>query len=149
MRFDTVISNGTVVTATDTYAGDVGIQDGKIAAIAGTLPIENAAKVIDNGTTSCASTSQVGTVKITDSSVTSHTVILGQGTGGSAGGGELERLAGGARAAEARCATAARGRDAVDRGRALAAVPGTLARRKARSGDRGAGGLCRAHVVAR
>ena len=47
MRFDTVIRNGTVVTATDTYAADVGIQDGKIAAIAGTLPIENAAKVID------------------------------------------------------------------------------------------------------
>jgi dihydropyrimidinase len=47
MRFDTVIRNGTVVTATDTYAGDVGILDGKIAAIAGTLPIENAAKVLD------------------------------------------------------------------------------------------------------
>src|ERR1700723_654224 len=47
MRFDTVIRNGTVVTATDTYAADVGIQDGKIAAIAGTLAIENAAKVID------------------------------------------------------------------------------------------------------
>ena len=47
MRFDTVIRNGTVVTATDTYASDVGILDGKIAAIAGTLPTENAAKVMD------------------------------------------------------------------------------------------------------
>src|SRR5579863_8760700 len=47
MRFDTVIRNGTVVTATDTYASDIGILDGKIAAIAQSLPIENAGKVID------------------------------------------------------------------------------------------------------
>src|SRR5271154_5512391 len=47
MRFDTVIRNGTVVTATDTYASDVGILDGRIAAIAGALPIENAGKVMD------------------------------------------------------------------------------------------------------
>ena len=34
MRFDTVIRNGTVVTATDTFASDVGISGGKITAIA-------------------------------------------------------------------------------------------------------------------
>ncbi len=47
MRFDTVIRNGTVVTATDTYASDVGIVDGRIAAIGRDLPRENADKVID------------------------------------------------------------------------------------------------------
>jgi dihydropyrimidinase len=47
MRFDTVITNGTVVTATDTYAGDVGITGDKIAAIGQGLPVENAGKVID------------------------------------------------------------------------------------------------------
>jgi len=47
MRFDTVIRTGTVVTATDTYAADVGINDGKISAIAAQLPIENAGRVID------------------------------------------------------------------------------------------------------
>ncbi|HET9402779.1 MAG TPA: dihydropyrimidinase, partial [Candidatus Acidoferrales bacterium] len=47
MRFDTVIQNGTVVTATDTYTGDIGISGDKIAAIAQSLPIENASKVID------------------------------------------------------------------------------------------------------
>src|SRR5277367_5413821 len=46
MRFDTVIRNGTVVTATDTYASDVGILDGKITAIGQALPIENAGKTI-------------------------------------------------------------------------------------------------------
>jgi dihydropyrimidinase len=47
MRFDTVIKDGTVVTATDTYAGDVGITDGSVVAIAKGLPIEGAGKVID------------------------------------------------------------------------------------------------------
>ncbi len=47
MRFDTVIRNGTVVTATDTYASDIGILEGRIAAIAATLPIENSGKVMD------------------------------------------------------------------------------------------------------
>src|ERR1700691_179338 len=47
MRFDTVIRNGTIVTATDTYAGDIGITNGRIAAIMAGLPIENASKVID------------------------------------------------------------------------------------------------------
>lgn len=47
MRFDTVIKNGTVVTATDTYAADVGIVGDKISAIAAQLPIEGATKIID------------------------------------------------------------------------------------------------------
>ncbi len=47
MRFDTVIKNGTIVTATDTYASDVGISNGRIAATAQGLPTENAGKVID------------------------------------------------------------------------------------------------------
>src|SRR6202521_3344327 len=47
MRFDTVIRNGTVITATDTYLSDVAIRDGCIDAIGKNLPIENAGKVID------------------------------------------------------------------------------------------------------
>jgi dihydropyrimidinase len=47
MRFDTVIRNGTIVTATDTYAGDIGIAGGRISAIGTNLPIENASQVID------------------------------------------------------------------------------------------------------
>jgi dihydropyrimidinase len=47
MRFDTVIRNGTIVTASDTYAADVGITNGVIAAIGTGLPIENAGKVIE------------------------------------------------------------------------------------------------------
>lgn len=47
MRFDTIIKNGTVVTATDTYVADVGIAGDRISAIAQSLPIENAGKVID------------------------------------------------------------------------------------------------------
>ena len=47
MRFDTVIRNGTVVTATDTYASDVGVVGGRIVAIAKDLPTESAGKVID------------------------------------------------------------------------------------------------------
>ena len=47
MRFDTIIKNGQIVTATDTQAGDIGITSGKIAAIASSLPQEGAAKVID------------------------------------------------------------------------------------------------------
>ncbi len=47
MRFDIVIKKGTIVTATDTYASDIGIADGKIVAIAQSLSAENAAKQID------------------------------------------------------------------------------------------------------
>jgi dihydropyrimidinase len=49
MAFDTIITNGRVVTATDTYAGDIAIRDGKIAAIGQGLPRDNAAKIIDAG----------------------------------------------------------------------------------------------------
>ncbi|MBR0554371.1 dihydropyrimidinase [Ciceribacter sp. L1K23] len=37
MRFDTVIRNGTVVTASDTFVSDVGIKDGRITALANGL----------------------------------------------------------------------------------------------------------------
>ncbi|HTV59289.1 MAG TPA: dihydropyrimidinase [Verrucomicrobiae bacterium] len=47
MRFDTVIRGGTVVTAADTYASDVGITGGRIAAIGAGLPVENAGRVIE------------------------------------------------------------------------------------------------------
>ena len=47
MGFDTVVVNGRIVTATDTYWGDVAIQDGMIAAIGHGGLRENAARVID------------------------------------------------------------------------------------------------------
>src|SRR6266705_3808815 len=47
MGFDTIITNGRVVTATDTFVSDVAINRGKIAAIGDNLPRENAAQVID------------------------------------------------------------------------------------------------------
>src|ERR1700722_4392959 len=47
MRFDTVIRNGTIVTASDTYGADVGISGGLISAIGLGLPVENSQKVID------------------------------------------------------------------------------------------------------
>src|SRR6202050_2738944 len=47
MGFDTIIANGSVVTATDTYVADVAIADGKVAAIGKDLPRENATKVLD------------------------------------------------------------------------------------------------------
>ncbi|MGA9180289.1 MAG: dihydropyrimidinase, partial [Candidatus Acidiferrales bacterium] len=47
MRFDTVIRNGTIVTATDTYASDVGIVDGKISVIGLDLPVNGAGKLIE------------------------------------------------------------------------------------------------------
>jgi len=46
MQFDTLIQGGTVVTASDTYASDIGIADGRIAAIAGDLPRESARNVL-------------------------------------------------------------------------------------------------------
>lgn len=45
MRFDTVIRNGTVVTASDTFLSDVGIKDGRIVALAAEL--KDADQVID------------------------------------------------------------------------------------------------------
>ena len=47
MRFDTLIRGGTIVTATDTYASDVGITGGKISVIGLNLPAEGAGKVIE------------------------------------------------------------------------------------------------------
>jgi dihydropyrimidinase len=47
MRFDTVIKNSTIITATDTTRADVGIAGEKISAIAAHLPTENATSVID------------------------------------------------------------------------------------------------------
>src|SRR3981081_1758969 len=47
MRFDTVIRNGTVVTATDTCVADIGINGDKVTAIAAQLPTENAMRVQD------------------------------------------------------------------------------------------------------
>src|SRR5579864_5577448 len=47
MRFDTIIKNGTIVTATETTSADVGISDGKVAAIAAQLSPENATNTID------------------------------------------------------------------------------------------------------
>src|SRR5215470_15322481 len=49
MAFDTIITNGRIVTPTDTYAGDIAIRDGKIVAIGQGLPRDNAAKIIDAG----------------------------------------------------------------------------------------------------
>ncbi len=45
MRFDTVIRHGTVVTASDTFVSDVGIKDGRIAALAAELT--DAEEIID------------------------------------------------------------------------------------------------------
>ncbi len=45
MHFDTVIRNGTIVTATDTFRADLGIRDGRIAAIADRLM--DATEIID------------------------------------------------------------------------------------------------------
>src|ERR1700689_4950498 len=47
MGFDTIITNGRVVTATDTYSSDVAISDGKVTAIGQNLPRDNATKIID------------------------------------------------------------------------------------------------------
>ncbi|HEV2961103.1 MAG TPA: dihydropyrimidinase [Candidatus Angelobacter sp.] len=47
MSFDTLIVNGTVVTATDTYAADIAITDGKITAIGQSMGPENAKQVLD------------------------------------------------------------------------------------------------------
>src|SRR5437763_13541275 len=46
MRFDTVIRNGTVVTATDTCVADVGIHGDKVTAMAAQLPTEHATLIL-------------------------------------------------------------------------------------------------------
>src|SRR5256712_5349797 len=47
MGFDTIIANGTVVTATDTYPADVAIEDGRIVALGRNLPPDNAKRLLD------------------------------------------------------------------------------------------------------
>jgi len=47
MSFDTLIVNGTVVTATDSYAADVAIAGGKVVAIGEGLPRENTKQVLE------------------------------------------------------------------------------------------------------
>jgi len=47
MRFDTLIQNGIIATATDTYPSDLAIADGKIVALGQNLPIEGATNVVD------------------------------------------------------------------------------------------------------
>jgi dihydropyrimidinase len=47
MSFDTIIRNGSVVTATDTFVADVAISDGKISAIGDSLPTENVSHLFD------------------------------------------------------------------------------------------------------
>src|SRR5436305_8658028 len=47
MGFDTIIANGKVVTATDTYLADIAINAGEIEAIGQNLPKQNAARVLD------------------------------------------------------------------------------------------------------
>src|SRR5437660_8893815 len=47
MGFDTIIVNGRVATATDTYTSDVAISNGKISAVGQSLPRENAKRIID------------------------------------------------------------------------------------------------------
>jgi len=46
MELDTLVQGGTIVTAVDTYASDVGIANGRIATIAQHLPRESARQVI-------------------------------------------------------------------------------------------------------
>ncbi len=47
MSFDTIIRNGSVVTATDTYLADIAIANGKIVAMGKDLPSQNATQVLD------------------------------------------------------------------------------------------------------
>src|SRR5436309_2495310 len=47
MGFDTIIANGKVVTATDTYLADIAISAGKIEVVGQNLPRQNAARVLD------------------------------------------------------------------------------------------------------
>src|SRR5580658_4371239 len=47
MGFDTIVVNGSVVTATDTYVADVAIADGEIAAVGKDLPRQNATKGLE------------------------------------------------------------------------------------------------------
>jgi len=47
MGFDTIIKNGSVVTATDTYTADIAVSGGKIVAVGSDLASQNATKILD------------------------------------------------------------------------------------------------------
>jgi dihydropyrimidinase len=47
MRFDTLIQNGIIATATDTHTSDLGIAGGKIVALGQQLPADAATQVVD------------------------------------------------------------------------------------------------------
>ena len=47
MSFDTIIRNGSVVTATDTYVADIAIANGKITAIGKDLPTQNSSALLN------------------------------------------------------------------------------------------------------
>ncbi len=47
MSIDTIIRNGSVVTATDTYVADIGIGNGKIVAVGKDLPTGNSSHLLD------------------------------------------------------------------------------------------------------
>ena len=47
MRFDTLVKNCLIATATDTYGSDIGIEAGKITALAQSLPADSALHVVD------------------------------------------------------------------------------------------------------
>src|SRR5437879_13833394 len=47
MGFDTIIANGKVVTATDTYLADIAISAGKIEVVGQNLPRQSAARVLE------------------------------------------------------------------------------------------------------
>src|SRR6266567_4341423 len=47
MGFDTIIANGKVVTATDTYLADIASSAGKIEVVGQNLPRKNAARVLE------------------------------------------------------------------------------------------------------
>ncbi|HEV2378763.1 MAG TPA: dihydropyrimidinase [Terriglobia bacterium] len=49
MRFDTLIKNGIIATATDTYPSDLAVAGGKIVAVAQNLPGESASQIVDAG----------------------------------------------------------------------------------------------------
>jgi dihydropyrimidinase len=47
MQFDTLIVGGAIVTASDTFQADVGIEGGKVTAIGKSLPSANVSKILD------------------------------------------------------------------------------------------------------
>ena len=47
MGFDTLITNGTVVSATDTYQADVAVENARVVALGSSLPRDNAKRLID------------------------------------------------------------------------------------------------------